>query len=97
MAAATATADAARAASTPAAIVTQVRRLADLPPEQRRELPALAVSGSVWSEQVASRFIVLDGLVLREGDRVAPGLVLVKLAPRAATLRWRGELIELPF
>ena len=26
---------------------SQVRRLADLPPEQRRELPALAVSGSV--------------------------------------------------
>lgn len=84
-------------AASRAPIVTQVRRLAELPPEQRRELPALAVSGSVWSDQPGARFVVLDGQVLREGDRVAPGLVLVKLAPRSATLRWRDGLIEVPF
>ena len=84
-------------AASRAPIVTQVRRLADLPPEQRRELPALAVRGSVWSEQPGARFVVLDGQVLREGDRLAPGLVLVKLAPRSATLRWRDGLIEVPF
>ncbi len=80
-----------------APILTQVRRLADLPPEQRRELPPLAVGGSVWSEQASARFVVLDGQVLREGDAAAPGLVLVKLAPRSATLRWRDTLIEVPF
>lgn len=86
------------AATTPAApIVTQVRRLAELPAEQRRELPPLVVSGSVWSEQATARFVVLDGQVLREGDRVAPGLVLVKLAPRSATLRWRDGLVEVQF
>jgi general secretion pathway protein B len=74
-----------------------VRRLAELPAEQRRELPPLVVSGSVWSEQAAARFVVLDGQVLREGDSLAPGLVLVKLAPRAATLRWRDSLVEVPF
>jgi general secretion pathway protein B len=79
------------------AIVTQVLKLADLPPEQRRELPPLVVGGSVWSDQASVRFVVLDGQVLREGDTVAPGLVLLKLAPRAATLRWRQGLIELPF
>jgi general secretion pathway protein B len=84
-------------AASRAPIVTQVRRLADLPPEQRRELPALAVSGSVWSDQPGARFVVLDGQVLREGDRLAAGLVLVKLAPRSATLRWRDGLIEVPF
>ncbi len=81
----------------PAPILTQVRRLAELPAEQRRELPPLVVSGSVWSEQPAARFVVLDGQVLREGDSSAPGLVLVKLAPRSVTLRWRDGLIELPF
>jgi general secretion pathway protein B len=86
-----------RSASAPAPIVTQLRRPADLPAEQRRELPPLAVSGSVWSEQTASRFVVIDGQVLREGERLAPGLVLVKLAPRSATLSWRGELIELAY
>lgn len=85
------------APAAPTPIVTQVRRLAELPPEQRRELPPLVVSGSVWSEQAASRFVMLDGQLLREGDSLVPGLVLVKLAPRSATLRWRGTLIELPF
>ncbi len=84
-------------AARPAPILTQVRRLAELPAEQRRELPPLVVSGSVWSEQAAARFVVLDGQVLREGDSLAPGLVLVKLAPRAATLRWRDSLVEVPF
>ena len=36
---------AARTAATPAPILTQVRRLAELPPEQRRELPPLVVGG----------------------------------------------------
>jgi general secretion pathway protein B len=94
---AAATASPTPAAASRAPIVTQVRRLADLPPEQRRELPALAVSGSVWSDQPGARFVVLDGQVLREGDRLAAGLVLVKLAPRSATLRWRDGLIEVPF
>lgn len=87
----------AAAAAPPAPIVTQVRRLADLPPEQRRELPPLAVSGSVWSDQPGARFVVLDGQVLREGDSLQPGLVLVKLAPRSATLRWRDMLVEVPY
>jgi general secretion pathway protein B len=80
----------------PAPILTPVRLLAELPPEQRRELPALAVNGSVWSEQPSARFVVLDGQLLREGDSLEPGLVLVQLTPRAATLRWRDRLIEVP-
>jgi hypothetical protein len=35
--------------------------------------------------------------VLREGDSLAPGLVVLKLAPRAATLRWRDTLVEVPY
>jgi general secretion pathway protein B len=53
-------------AASRAPIVTQVRRLADLPPEQRRELPALAVSGSVWSDQPGARFVVLDATLTEE-------------------------------
>jgi general secretion pathway protein B len=70
--------------------------LAELPADQRRELPALNVNGSVWSESAASRFVILNGQVLREGDTVAPGLVLEKLMPKSAHLRWRGLLLDLP-
>ena len=71
-------------------------KLADLNPEQRRELPALVVNGSVYSDSAASRFVILNGQVLREGDTAAPGLVVEKLLPKSAHLRWRGQLLELP-
>jgi general secretion pathway protein B len=85
------------AAATPGPIITRVQRLAALPPELRQQLPPLVVGGSVWSEQASVRFVVLDGQVLREGDSLAPGLVVLKLAPRAATLRWRDTLVEVPY
>jgi general secretion pathway protein B len=72
-------------------------RLAQLPAEQRRELPPLAVGGSVWSDNASSRFVLLDGQLLHEGDSIAPGLVLERIAPRSAWLRWRGQRIELAF
>lgn len=65
--------------------------LADLPPAERRELPPLAVGGSVWSDHAPSRFVMLDGQVLREGDSVAPGLVLERIAQKSAILRWREQ------
>lgn len=71
-------------------------RLADLPEAQRRELPPLVVSGAVQSPDPASRMLILDGQVLREGDAPAPGLVLERIGPRAAVLSLRGLRFELP-
>ena len=68
-----------------------------MPPAQRRELPALSVGGAIWSETPASRFLIIDGQVMREGDAVAPGLVLERIAPKAAWLRWRDLRVELAF
>ena len=70
--------------------------LADLPEPVRRQLPPLKVGGSVWSEQPASRFVMLDGHLLREGETVAPGLVLERIGPKTAQLRWREQRFELP-
>ena len=86
----------ASAAALDRAIASRPSKLAELTPEQRRELPPLVVNGSVWSDNAASRFVILNGQVLREGDAVVPGLVLEKLQPKAALLRWRGLLMELP-
>lgn len=71
-------------------------RLADLPEAQRRELPPLVVSGAVQSPDPASRMLILDGQVLREGDAVAAGLVLERIGLRAAVLSLRGLRFELP-
>lgn len=71
--------------------------LADLPEAVRRQLPPLKVGGSVWSEQPASRFILVDGQLLREGEAVAPGLVLERIGPKRAQLRWREQRFELAY
>ena len=69
--------------------------LQQLASELRRELPPLVVGGSVWSDSAASRFVILDGQVTREGDSVAPGLVLERIQPKAVVLRWRDMRVEI--
>lgn len=80
----------------PASAPVRALRFTELSPDLQRQMPALVPSGSVWSDQPASRFVMLNGQVVREGDTVAPGLVLERILPKAAWLRWRGMLIELP-
>jgi general secretion pathway protein B len=70
--------------------------LAQLSPELRRELPALALGGAIWSDNAASRFVIVNGQVLREGDTAAPGVVLERIGPKAVFLRWRDWRIEVP-
>jgi general secretion pathway protein B len=70
--------------------------LAELPAEQRRELPPLVVGGSVWSDHAPNRFVILNGQVVREGEAAAPGVVLERIGPKAVVLRWREQRIELP-
>lgn len=72
-------------------------RLRDLPESTRKELPALAVSGSMYSPQPTSRMVVLDGQVLREGQAVVPGLTIEQIGPRSAILAYKGQRFELPF
>ena len=71
-------------------------RLVELSPQQRSEWPAPSIGGSVWSDSAPSRFVILNGQVMREGQTVSPGLVLERIQPRSALLRWRGLLVEVP-
>ncbi len=70
--------------------------LAELPPEQRRELPPLVLGGSIWSENAVSRFVIVNGQVVREGEVAAPGVTVERIAPKAVVLRWRELRLELP-
>lgn len=81
------------AAPTPASTLRTVR-LADLSAEQRRELPPLSMGGSVWSESALSRFVIVNGQVVREGDTAAPGVVVDRIGPKAVWLRWRELRLE---
>ena len=81
----------------PASVAPRAVPLAQLTAEQRRELPHLTIGGAIWSENKASRFVIVNGQVLREGELAAPGLTLESIGPKTAVLRWREMRIEIPF
>jgi len=83
-------------ASAPAIAVPAATPLAALTAEQRRELPALALGGSIWSDNAASRFVIVNGQVVREGDAAAPGVTVERIGPKSVLLRWRALRIEVP-
>jgi general secretion pathway protein B len=78
------------------AVEAPIPRLADLPESLRRELPKLAISGSVYSDDPASRFVMVNGEVAREGARLGADLVLERIGPRELVLRFKGQRFRQP-
>lgn len=70
--------------------------MAQLSADQRRELPPMVIGGSIWSDNAANRFVIINGQVVREGESAAPGVALERIGPSSATLRWRELRVELP-
>lgn len=85
-----------RAAQAAAEPAPRLPRLAELPAELRRQLPPLAVGGSVYSPQPRARMVIVDGQVFQEGSQLAPELTLEQIRPKAAVLSIRGTRFELP-
>lgn len=73
------------AAAGPERVVPQ----AELPPDVQRELPKVALSGGVYSDNAAQRFVLVNGQLAHEGTEVAPGVLLEQIRPRSAVLRYR--------
>ena len=71
--------------------------LAELPAELRRRLPGLAVGGSVYSSQPASRLLILNGQAFHEGDTLAPGLTLELIQLKSAVLRFDGRRFTIAY
>ena len=69
----------------------------ELPEEIRRELPTLAIGGSIYSENPASRFLIINGQVLHEGDKVNADLSLEQIKLKAAVLRYKGYRYEITY
>ena len=87
----------AAAPRTPEAAPAAIPLLAELPGSLRQQLPSLAVTGSVYSDDASSRFVMLNGEVVKEGGQPAPGLVLERIEPKSAVLRFKGQRFRLPY
>lgn len=68
--------------------VTQTLR--DLPEPIQRAIPQISFGGYMYSKNPADRMVLIDKILRKEGDEVAPGLVLEKLLPKAAVFSFRG-------
>jgi general secretion pathway protein B len=73
-----------------------IPRLSDLPESMRREMPKLTISGSVYSDDPASRFVMINGEVAREGAKLGADLVLEQIGPRELVLRFKGQRYRQP-
>lgn len=83
-------------AALPPAAPARLPTLAELSPEQRRDLPPMALGGSIWSENAQSRFVIVNGQVVREGEPAAPGVTVERIAPKAVQMRFRELRFEIP-
>ncbi|MGO4379917.1 general secretion pathway protein GspB [Pseudoduganella sp. RAF53_2] len=96
-AAPTQTAQAAPApAAVPAPAEEPVQTLRDLPEPIQRAIPQITMGGYMYSKNPADRLILIDKTLRKEGDEVAPGLLLERLLPRAAVFSFRGYRYKVP-
>ena len=69
----------------------------ELPDEIRRQLPTLAVGGSMYSPTPKDRLVIINGQVLHEGDRITPDIVVERIRIKTAVLAFKGYRYLLAF
>ncbi|HYD59967.1 MAG TPA: general secretion pathway protein GspB [Noviherbaspirillum sp.] len=67
-----------------------VGTLHDLPTHIQGEIPSLSIGGYIYSGNKADRSVLINKRLLREGDEVAPGLVLEKMTPSGMVFNYKG-------
>jgi general secretion pathway protein B len=82
------------AAPTAAAAVVSREQL---PPQIRAELPQLAIGGSMYSTNPASRSLIINGQLYREKDRLTQDLSLEEIKLKGAVFNFRGHRFEVLF
>lgn len=69
--------------------------LSELPEATRREIPPLAISGAVYSENPAQRLLLVNGQVFNQGNDVAPDLKVVEIRSNVSEFSFRGTRFRL--
>lgn len=62
----------------------------ELPEDIRRQLPKLSIGGSIYSQDRANRFLIINGQVFYEGSQPTPGLVLEQIGLKSAVLSFKN-------
>ncbi len=67
-----------------------VRLLGDLSDDLRRQIPPLAITGSVYSTNPDKRLLLLNNQVLAQGSLAAPEVTLVEIQAKSSVFSFRG-------
>jgi len=73
---------------------SQVMTLAQLPQHIQGEMPPLAISGSIYASESKDRMLLVGKQMVREGQEIAPGLVLQHVLPKSAVLQYKGYVFK---
>jgi len=79
----------AKPAASPAA-APAVQLLGDLSEDLRRQIPPLAITGSVYSANPDKRLLLVNNQVLAQGSLAAPELTLVEIQAKSSVFSFRG-------
>lgn len=81
----------AKASVTPATVPL----LSELPDEIRRQIPALTITGAVYSDNPAQRLLLVNNQVLTQGSLAAPEVSLEEIRVRSSVFSFRGTRFRL--
>jgi general secretion pathway protein B len=73
-----------------ATAATTVPLLGELPEDIRRQIPAMGITGAVYSENPAQRLLLVNGQVLGQGSLAASDVLLVEIGSKYSEFSFRG-------
>jgi len=77
------------------ATAAAVPLLSELPEEIRRQIPPLAITGAVYSDNPAQRMLLVNNQVLTQGSLAAPEVSLEEIRARSSVCSFRGTRFRL--
>lgn len=84
------------APATPA-VAPKVAPLSELPEELRRQIPPLVITGVVYSDSPAQSLLLVNKLVLTQGNLAAPEVMLERIHLHHAVFSFRGTQFTLSY
>jgi general secretion pathway protein B len=80
----------ATAPSTVTAPANAIPLLTDIPQDLRSQIPKISITGSVYADTPSQRLLLVNNLVLSQGNLVAPELTLEVIQTRSSVFNFRG-------
>ena len=79
----------------PAAAPAELPLLSELPENIRRQIPAMAINGVVYSDNPGQRVLLVNQQVLTQGSQAVPDVKLEEIRPHSSVFSFQGTRFRL--